>query len=109
MKIEDKSSDEEALVLIEDPTGNAVAVVRVWVPTKGYTQAELGDLLKNFINSKLGSFPGFSMGEVRTQKDGSMGLYFKYDSVVDGKSYPMNGDSFIEQHNGIRIVPHLRR
>jgi serine/threonine-protein kinase len=100
-KVTDKSGEGEVIVSIIDPTENGVIVVRVYQPSRGYTQAELGDLLKGFLNERMGSFDGFSMGEAKSQRDGSLGLYFKYNSVVEGVTYKMNGDAFIEQHNGL--------
>jgi hypothetical protein len=89
------------IVSIIDPTENGVIVVRVYQPSRGYTQAALGDLLKGFLNERMGTFDGFSMGESKSQRDGSLGLYFKYNSVVEGVTYKMYGDAFIERHNGL--------
>jgi len=99
--VTDKSADGEVIVSIADPTENGILVIRVYKPSKGYTQAELGELLKSFLNERMGSFDGFTMGELKSQRDGSLGLYFKYNSVVDGVTYKMYGDTFIEQHNGL--------
>jgi serine/threonine-protein kinase len=99
--VSDKSGEGEVIVSIIDPTENGVIVVRVYQPSRGYTQAALGDLLKGFLNERMGSFDGFSMGEAKSQRDGSLGLYFKYNSVVEGVTYKMYGDAFIEQHNGL--------
>lgn len=99
--VSDKSAEGEVIVSIIDPTENGVIVVRVYQPSRGYTQAALGDLLKGFLNERMGSFDGFSMGEANSQRDGSLGLYFKYNSVVEGITYKMSGDAFIEQHNGL--------
>lgn len=102
--ITDKSDDSEVVVSLADPTENGILVVRIYRPGKQYSPAELGALLKAFLNERLGSFDGFSMGEQKSQRDGSLGLYFKYDSVVQGVTYKMNGDAFIEQHNGLIAV-----
>ena len=99
--VSDKSAEGEVIVSIVDPTENGVIVVRVYQPSRGYTQAALGDLLKGFLNESMGSFDGFSMGEAKSQRDGSLGFYFKYNSVVEGVTYKMSGDAFIEQHNGL--------
>ena len=100
-KVEDKSSESEVIVSLYDPTQNAVVVVRVYSPTKGHTQAELGEVLRTFVNERMSSFDGYSAGDLRTQKDGSIGLAFKYNQPIEGKNYPMFGDAFIEQHNGL--------
>lgn len=91
----------EVVVSIIDPTENGVVVVRVYEPSRSYTQAELGETLKAFLRERLGSFDGFAMGESRSQKDGSLGLYFRYNSMVEGVTYKMYGDAFIEQRNGL--------
>lgn len=99
--VTDNSGADEVVVSIIDPTENGVVVVRVYRPTRGYTQAELGEMLKGFLRERLGSFDGFTMGDSRSQRDGSLGLYFRYNSLVEGVSYKMYGDAFIEQHNGL--------
>jgi len=99
--VTDNSGADEVVVSIIDPTKNGVVVVRVYRPTRGYTQAELGEMLKGFLRVRLGSFDGFTMGDARSQRDGSVGLYFRYNSLVEGVSYKMYGDAFIEQHNGL--------
>ena len=97
----DNSGADEVVVSIVDPTENGVVVVRVYRPTRGYTQAELGEMLKSFLRERLGNFDGFTIGDSRSQRDGSLGLYFRYNSLVEGVSYKMYGDAFIEQHNGL--------
>lgn len=99
--VTDVSGAGEVVVSIIDPTENGVVVVRVYEPSRGYTQAELGETLRAFLRERLSSFDGFTMGDSRSQKDGSLGLYFKYNSLVAGVSYKMYGDAFIEQHNGL--------
>jgi hypothetical protein len=99
--VTDKSDEGEVIVSIIDPTENGVVVVRVYQPSRGYTQAELGDLLKTFLSDRMGTFDGFTTGELKSQRDGSLGLYFKYNSVIGTTSYKMYGDAFIEQHNGL--------
>jgi len=99
--VTDVSAADEVVVSIIDPTENGVVVVRVYEPTRVYTQAELGEMLKAFLRQRLGSFDGFTIGDSKSQKDGSLGLYFKYNSLIDGVSYKMYGDAFIEQQNGL--------
>ena len=99
--IEDKSAEGEAVVSIADPTENAIVVIRVYTPPQPRTQEQRGEILKSFLTARLGNFDGFAMGELKSQRDGSLGLYFKYNSVIDKISYNMYGDAFIEQHNGL--------
>jgi tetratricopeptide (TPR) repeat protein len=100
-KVTDKSSADEVIVSLADPTENAIVVVRVYSPNRGSTQSELGESLRAFVNDRMSSFDGFSAGDLRSQKDGSIGLSFKYNQPLEGKNYQMYGDAFIEQHNGL--------
>jgi hypothetical protein len=100
-KVTDKSSEGEVVVSMADPTENGIVVVRIYRPGRVYTQAELGEILKGFIKERMGTFDGFTLGELKSQRDGSSGLYFKYDSEIEGVKYKMFGDTFIEQHNGL--------
>jgi hypothetical protein len=99
--VTDKSIEGEVIVSIIDPTENGVMVVRVYQPSRGHTRAELGELLKTFLSDRMGTFDGFTTGELKSQTDGSQGLYFKYNSVVEGNTYKMYGDAFVEEHNGL--------
>jgi hypothetical protein len=100
-KITDNSAEGEVIVSFIDPTENGVVVARAYRPSRGYTQTELGEMLKAFLSERLGKFDSFTMGELKSQRDGSFGLYFKYISVVNDAKYNMYGDAFIEQHNGL--------
>src|SRR5688572_31372879 len=68
--VTDVSAADEVVVSIIDPTENGVVVVRVYEPTRVYTQAELGEMLKAFLCQRLGSFDGFTIGDSKSQKDG---------------------------------------
>ena len=100
-KVTDKSSADEAIVSLTDPTENAVLVIRVYSPTTGFTQSQLGESLRQFVNERMSSFDAYAAGDLRPQKDGSIGLSFKYNQAVEAKNYQMYGDAFIEQHNGL--------
>lgn len=102
--VADKSDESEVIVSLADPTENGILVVRIYRSGKVYTEPELAALLKAFLNERLGTFDGFSMGEQQSQRAGSLSLYFKYDSVVEGVAYKMNGDAFMEQRNGLLAV-----
>lgn len=103
-KVTDKSDALEVILSIADPTENGIMVIRVYQPGKEYSRTELEALVKGFLNERMGSFEGFSMGETKSQNDGSLGIYFKYDSKVENVTYKMNGDTFVEQHNGLVSV-----
>jgi tetratricopeptide (TPR) repeat protein len=99
--VTDKSSEDEVIVSFADPTENAIVVVRVYSQTSGFTQSQLGESLRTFVNERMGSSDGYTAGDLRPQKDGSIGLSFKYNQLLQGKNYQMFGDAFIEQHNGL--------
>ena len=98
--VNDKSDQKEVIVSIADPTENAVVVVRVYQPARGYTSSELGEMLKAFLNERMGSFDGFTMAELKPQRDGVLGITFKYNSLIEGANYKMYGNTLIEQYNG---------
>ena len=103
--VTDKSVEGEVIISIADPTQNCIVVIRVYRAPRLFTQSELGQTLQTFLNDRLASFNGFTMretmGETKSQRDGSLGRYFKYNSTLEGVTYPMYGDAFIEQHNGL--------
>lgn len=101
--IKDNSSDDEVIVGITDPTQNAVVVVSVWNSATRMSNEDLTDYLSNFLDNRLGNFKNFKQGEAEVQGDGSIGIFFKYDSEVSGGSFPMVGNSFIEQR-GKRVA-----
>jgi hypothetical protein len=98
--VKDRSTTNETIISIMDPTENAVLVLHVWNATRNYSDDEKISTLKGFLTDSLGKFPAFTFGESKTQKDGSIGVYFKYDQELAGKVFPMYGDSFIDQKNG---------
>lgn len=98
--ITEKSVEDEYIISIMDPTENAAFVGRVWSSQDTMTADVLEDILTVFLNDSLGDFKNFTLGDP-IQKSGKVGITFKYDSVVDGKSYPMIGESFIEQNGRI--------
>jgi tetratricopeptide (TPR) repeat protein len=99
--VTDKSSGDEVIVSLADPTENAIVIVRVYSQTSGFTQSQLGESLRTFVNERMGSSDGYTAGDLRPQPDGSIGLSFKYNQPLQGKNYQMFGDAFIEQHNGL--------
>ena len=99
--VADKSNGSELIITIMDPTENAVLVIRVWTRQTQMTQEEKDNILKGFLNNTMSKFLNFTMGEPKIQADGSTGIFFKYDSVVENKSYPMYGNSFIDQKGNL--------
>ncbi len=98
--INETSIEGEYIISIIDPTENGAFVARVWSSQDRMTEDELSSLLKKFLNYNLSDFPNFKLGD-STQKNKRVGIRFTYDSIIDEKSYPMIGDSFIEQKESI--------
>lgn len=96
--VSNKSQGNEAMISVMDPTHNAVLIVRAWTGESQKSQDDLTKMLHDFLNRAMSTFPKFTMGEPKIQKDGSVGLYFKFEQELEGKLFPMYGDSFIEQH-----------
>ena len=99
--ITDKSTPEESVVLVMDPSENAVVVIRASKRATQMTQAEETKYLTDFLNDKLSTFANFSQGEPKIQKNGSIGVYFKYDQAVKGVTFLMWGDAFVDQKAGV--------
>lgn len=98
--ISEKSVEGEYIISITDPTENAAFVGRVWSSPDNMTEDELETILTTFLNDSLSDFLNFKLG-IPTQIDGKAKINFKYDSVIEAKTYPMIGESFIEQNGGI--------
>jgi hypothetical protein len=100
---------EEAIVTFSDPTGNAAIVVDVFPVDKPYDQGDLSTLLSNFIKSKFKTYKKFSLGKPDGKSDTLVALYFKYEQPLGKLNIMMNGDSFIEIHDGkmIALVTYL--
>ncbi|CAN5685916.1 hypothetical protein BH20ACI4_BH20ACI4_17110 [soil metagenome] len=98
--ISEKSVEGEYIISVTDPTENAAFVGRVWSSPDNMTEDELETVLTMFLNESLSDFLNFKLG-IPTQIDGKVGINFKYDSVIEAKTYPMIGESFIEQNGRI--------
>lgn len=98
--ITENSVEDEYIISITDPTENAAFVSRVWSSQDQLTADVLENILTTFLNDSLSDFKNFSLGNP-TRTNGRIGISFKYDSVIDNDSYPMIGESFIEQNGRI--------
>lgn len=99
--ISEKNVEGEYVISVTDPTENGAFVARVWSSEDQYTDDELGNLLKLFLNDSLSDFLNFKLGNA-AQKNGSrVGINFTFDSEIDEGTFPMVGDSFIEQKGRI--------
>jgi hypothetical protein len=97
--INDKSTPDEAVLLVADPTENGVVVIRVYA-SKDYPQPELGTVLKNFVHDKMSALENFTIGDPTPQKDGTSNVVFHYSQPQDGQEIRMYGEGFIQQRNG---------
>lgn len=98
--IEDSSTATETIVKSADPNTNAVVVLHVWRKS-GELPGGSTQFLKNFLSATLASLPNYTEGEPKVQKDGSVGIYFKYDQTVDAGTFSMWGDGFIQREGDL--------
>lgn len=99
-KITEKSNDGEYIISILDPTENAAFVGRVWSSSTKLIEDDLEFILTTFLNDNLSDFDNFKLG-IPTRTNGKVSINFTYDSVMDKKTYPMIGESFIEQNGQV--------
>jgi hypothetical protein len=97
--VSDKSTPEEAVLVVADPTQNGIVVLRAYA-AKDFTQTELGNVLKTFIHDKMSEFDGFTMGNPTSRMDGTCNLVFRYTQTQEGKDYRMYGEGIIQQNYG---------
>ena len=108
--IDDSSKPNEAIVKSADPNTNAALVIHVW-KQEGELPGGATEYLKDYLRGTVSTLPNYSQGEPKVQKDGSVGIYFKYDQTVKTGTFDMWGDAFIERKGNMvgmvfLIMPH---
>jgi hypothetical protein len=98
--VKDSSRNGEVILSIADPSENAGVSVHVWQQDKPLVGGP-AQYLKNYLNDSLGTLTNFTQGEPRVQKDGSTGIYFKWDEAMKSETVKMWGDAFIEQRGNV--------
>jgi serine/threonine-protein kinase len=100
-EIKDHSDKDEINLGINDPSDNAAVSIHVWnqdKPLEGGT----AQYLANYLKQTVASLTNYNQGEAKVQKDGSTGIYFKWDeSLKNGKTAKMWGDAFLEQRGNV--------
>ncbi len=98
--VEDASTATEHIVKVADPNVNAVVVLHAWKQS-GELPGGQTEFLKNFLHDTIAMLTNYTQGEPKVQKDGSVGIYFKYDQTVKEGTFNMWGDAFIQREGDI--------
>jgi PsbP-like protein len=109
-KIDDGSTASETIIKSSDPNVNAALVVHVW-KQNGELPGGATQFLKDFLKDTVSTLSNYTQGEPKVQKDGSVGIYFKYDQTVKSGTFNMWGDAFIQREGDMVgmlffIIPH---
>jgi hypothetical protein len=97
--IKNNSSASEVILIVSDPTENGIVVLRCY-PSTELSPLELGKTLETFVHDHMSSLAAFTMGEPAPLESGIPHIVFHYTQTVNGQSFRMYGESFIQQHNG---------
>ena len=98
--IDDSSTATETIVKSADPNTNAVVVIHVW-KQPGALAGGSTQFLRIFLATTVATLPNYTEGVPKVQKDGSVGIYFKYDQTVDAGTFNMWGDAFIQREGNL--------
>lgn len=94
--IDNSSTATEGIVKVTDPSTNAALVIHVWKQA-GELKGGSTEFLKAFLKRTAATLPKYTEGEPKVQKDGSVGIYFKYEQTTSAGVFNMWGDSFIQR------------
>jgi hypothetical protein len=99
--IKDTSHTDEIILSVADPADNAVVSIHVWTQDKPLTGGAAA-YLSNYLKDAVSTLNNYSQGDPKVQKDGSVGIYFKWDEPLkDLGPVKMWGDAFIEQRGSV--------
>jgi predicted small lipoprotein YifL len=107
--LQDNSKPDEIILVWTDPTQNGGVIVDIFEDETVYSEEELTEILRAFLDNSFGSQPEFSVDEPVTQNDGSILLVWTYLATADNNTeVPLLGNSFIEQRgNKVSILTTL--
>lgn len=107
--LQDNSKPDEIILVWTDPTQNGGVIVDIFEDETVYSEEELTDILRAFLDNSFGSQPDFDVDDPVTQNDGSILLVWTYLATADNDTeVPLLGNSFIEQRgNKISILTTL--
>ena len=99
--VKDKSDSDEINLSINDPSENAAVSIHVWTQDKPLPGGPSA-YLSNYLKTTVATLTNYTQGEPKVQKDGSTGIYFKWDeNSKEVGMVKMWGDSFIEQKGNV--------
>jgi len=103
------STPDEIILVWTDPTENGAVIVDIFEDTTAYSDDQLTDILRTFLENSFGSEPEFSVDDPVTQSDGSILLVWTYLGTADNNvEVSLLGNSFIEQReNKVSILSTL--
>jgi hypothetical protein len=107
--LQDNSKPDEIILIWTDPTQNGGVIVDIFEDETVYSEEELTDILRAFLDNSFGSQPEFSVDEPVTQNDGSILLVWTYLATANNDTeVKLLGNSFIEQRgNKVSILSTL--
>lgn len=94
---EDTSADNSYTVLWTDPAGNSIIGMDIMEVEAMPSQEELEHNLRGFIRESYGHHPNFEISAPQAQPDGSTGLEWAYEIVLEGKRATFWGYSLMQQ------------
>jgi predicted small lipoprotein YifL len=107
--LQDNSKPDEIIIVWTDPTQNGGVIVDIFEDETVYSEEELTDILRAFLDNSFGSQPDFDVDDPVTQNDGSILLVWSYLATADNDTeVQLLGNSFIEQRgNKVSILTTL--
>jgi len=102
--LQDTSNPNELILIWTDPSQNGAVIVDVFEDTKEYTDAELTDTLRTYLNKTFSTQPDFYLEDPTPQSDGSILIVWTYTATADNNvQATLLGNTFIQQ-NGNKIT-----
>lgn len=107
--LQDNSNPDEIILVWTDPTRNGGVIVDIFEDENLYSEEELTNLLRTFLDNSFGSQPNYLVDDPVTQNDGSILLVWSYTATADnGTPVDLLGNSFVEQRgNKVSILTTL--
>lgn len=107
--LQDNSKPDEIILVWTDPSQNGGVIVDIFEDETVYSEEELTDILRAFLDNSFGSQPEFDVDDPVTQNDGSILLVWTYLATANNDAeVKLLGNSFIEQRgNKVSILSTL--
>jgi hypothetical protein len=107
--LQDNSKSDELILIWTDPSRNGAVIVDIFEDSKTYSEADLTDTLKKYLENSFSDKPDFFLEDPTPQKDGSILIVWTYTATADNNvKAPLLGNTFIEQRgNKISLLSTL--